>query len=307
MYNELLSTSGLSLDRLRVLCEVIHHGTIAGAVDGDPSRSSHYSRQIAQLEKYFGAKLFMRKNRRLIPTDHALQLAALARNFFMQLDDLRAEIQGRIPTLRIGAQESVIKWFLVPHLADWQAQFPDVKFDIQNHRTNDMVEGLTEGQLDLAVIRKEAVTADLTSEPLCPLDYGLFIPKALRANLPRRISVAILRGLPLATLSHHGRFGSHLNELRDELGEDLTIRDTCNSFALITEIMKVQELAAILPMAAARDLPEEEFHCVQPGFLVSFERTLVLAYLRNPHFVRPFARNIAIAISRTLANASGKE
>jgi DNA-binding transcriptional LysR family regulator len=305
MYEELLSKTGMSLDRLRVLCEVIRHGTIAGAVDRDPSRASHYSRQIAELEEYFGVKLFMRKNRRLIPTPHALQLETIARNFFVQLEDLSQDIKGRIPTLRIGAQESVIKWFLVPHLADWQAQFRDVKFDLQNHRTSDMIDGLTEGQLDLAVIREEALTSDLTSEALCLLDYGLFIPRALRASLPKRISVSILRGLPLATLSHHGRFASHLNDLQDDLGEELNIRATCNSFSLITEIMKIQQLATILPMGAARDLPRQDFHCVQPAFLSPFERTLVLAYLRNPHFVRPFARNVAIVISRTLRNASG--
>ena len=306
MYEELLGRSGLSLDRLRVLCEVIRHGTIASAVGGDSNRASHYSRQIRELEEYFGSKLFLRRNRRLIPTAQALHLDAVARSFFVQLEDFRQEIQGGggMPTLRLGAQESVIKWFLMPHLIEWQAQFPDVNFDLQNHRTTDMVEGLMEGLLDLAVIREEAVSAELTSEPLCSLDYGLFIPKSLRGKLPRRVSVSVLKELPLATLSHHGRFTTHLNDLQDQMGEGLNIRATCNSFLLIAEMIKVQEFAAILPMAAASELPVELFHCVQPTFLSPFQRTLVLAHLRNTSFVRPFARNISIVISRTFGGAS---
>jgi len=114
----------------------------------------------------------------------------------VQLHDFREELQGRVPTLRIGAQESVIKWILMPHLAAWQAQFPDVKFDLQNHRTPEMVEGLTEGRLDLVAIREEALTAELTAQPFCPLAYALFVPKALKPNLPQEISIKVLKGLP---------------------------------------------------------------------------------------------------------------
>ena len=70
-------------------------------------------------------------------------------------------------------------------------------------------------------------------------------------------------------------------------------------------MMKVQKLAAILPMASVRELPNNLFHCIQPTFLSPFMRTLVLAHLRNVSFVQPFARNIAIVVSRISTTALG--
>ena len=303
MYEDLLSESGLSLDRLRVLCEVIHDRTITKAVGGDSSRASHYSRQIRELNEYFGTQLFTHDGRTLVPTDKAIQLSIIARNFFAQISDFRADLAGSNTPLRIGAQETIIRWYLLPHLVEWQVAFPEVRFDLQNHRTQEMVTGLENAELDLAVLRADAVTSRIATHPLCNLEYALFIPKAVRSTVPKKITVRILKGLPLATLGRHGRFSSHLNELVDQLGEDLSIQATCNSFSLIVELMKVRDLAAILPLAASRGLSLDDFHVVQPSFLAPFQRTLVLAHLRNESLVRPFARNVALLMSKTFATS----
>ena len=76
MFNELLSEGGLSLDRLKNFCAVAEAGGIARVAGGDPAKQSLYSRQLRELEQFFGAELtrrardkhasHLRHNRRIV-------------------------------------------------------------------------------------------------------------------------------------------------------------------------------------------------------------------------------------------------
>ena len=67
MFEELLSRRGLSFDRLRALVEVTQSGSIARAAEGDPNKQSQYSRQLKELEEFFGIELTQREGKNLEP------------------------------------------------------------------------------------------------------------------------------------------------------------------------------------------------------------------------------------------------
>jgi DNA-binding transcriptional LysR family regulator len=50
---------GLSLDRLETLSQVLAGGGISRAAGGDANRQSQFSRQIAELEGWFGVALVL--------------------------------------------------------------------------------------------------------------------------------------------------------------------------------------------------------------------------------------------------------
>ena len=57
MFNELLSEGGLTLDRLKNFCAIAEAGGIARIAGGDPAKQSLYSRQVKELEQFFGVEL----------------------------------------------------------------------------------------------------------------------------------------------------------------------------------------------------------------------------------------------------------
>ncbi len=63
MFEQLFAKRGLSLDRLRVLCEVADAGGIARAARNDPTRQSQFSRQLKELEDFFEVELTRRQAR----------------------------------------------------------------------------------------------------------------------------------------------------------------------------------------------------------------------------------------------------
>ena len=60
MFEHLFANSGLSLERLRTFREIVTAGGITAAAGDDSNRQSQYSRQLKELERYFGVELLKR-------------------------------------------------------------------------------------------------------------------------------------------------------------------------------------------------------------------------------------------------------
>jgi len=103
MFQNLLFKGGLSLDRLASFCAVAEAGSIVKAAGGDPVRQSLISRQIRELEEFFGAELTWRRGKGLAVTPAGRRLAALVRGQLQDLDDFLRESAGGTKEFSIGA------------------------------------------------------------------------------------------------------------------------------------------------------------------------------------------------------------
>ena len=54
------ATSGFTIERLRTFCRIAAAGSIAQAAKGDSTRQSQFSRQLKELEEFFGTELARR-------------------------------------------------------------------------------------------------------------------------------------------------------------------------------------------------------------------------------------------------------
>jgi LysR family transcriptional regulator, nitrogen assimilation regulatory protein len=94
MFNELLSEGGLSLDRLKNFCAMAEAGGIAKVAGGDPAKQSLYSRQLRELEQFFGAELTRRKGKGIEFTEQGLELARQVRAHLQ--DGFQESVRGPI-------------------------------------------------------------------------------------------------------------------------------------------------------------------------------------------------------------------
>src|ERR1700677_1193840 len=116
MFAQMLSKGGLSLDRLNNFCRIAEAGGITKAAEGDPGKQSLYSRQIKELETFFGVELKMRRGKGIVLTDAGQQLARLARAHLIGLVDFRRTAQNMPRRISIGSGNSVIEWVLTPRM-----------------------------------------------------------------------------------------------------------------------------------------------------------------------------------------------
>ena len=64
MFEKLFAQSGLSLERMKAFAEIVEAGGITAASGDDSNRQSQLSRQLKELERYFGAELLKRGQQR---------------------------------------------------------------------------------------------------------------------------------------------------------------------------------------------------------------------------------------------------
>ncbi|HEX3044714.1 MAG TPA: LysR family transcriptional regulator [Bacillota bacterium] len=117
---------------------------------------SAVSQAIKNLETKLGGALFFRKNQRLKLTPegellllHIEQAYHLMKTAERKLEDIHNLDAGEI---RIGASDTVCKYFLLPYLKDFHNQFPQIQIRLLNRTSEQLVATLKNGLIDFAIV-----------------------------------------------------------------------------------------------------------------------------------------------------------
>ncbi len=150
---------GLSLDRLQTLCLVAEKGGVMAAAGGNTNRQSLYSRQLRELEAFFGAPLIDRSRTPHSLTDLGRQVEKTVRGFISDLEGLVGASQsGRVPMV-IGAGESVIQAILIPAFLAKGAP-EGLKFVFRNLQGAAVLSGLRNRRLDIGIAHDRFAAAE---------------------------------------------------------------------------------------------------------------------------------------------------
>jgi len=293
----LLQQGGLSLDRLQSFCLVAQAGGVTRAAKGDPARQSLFSRQIKELEEFFGTELIRRKGRGIALTEAGARLNVIARECCAALSDFKSECKNQPLEVVIGTGESVIQWLLMPRLDKIREQLPNVRLKFLNLSTADAVKRLADGVIDFALVRKDAVARPLQAKSLGVMAYSLFVPTGLQTTAGRKDGLKLLDTLPLATLEGEGSFRSDLAQVTKKAGVKLNIQIECSSFPLAARAVSKGNVAAILPAIAAADFPLAVATQVPVTFLKAFDREMCLASNGRLIRIRPILNQAASVLS----------
>lgn len=250
-FDRLFSLSGLSLDRLRSFLMVAEAGNQSKAAKGDTTKQSQFSRQIKELEAYFGVPLTRLVGRRIEITPEGQRLADVIRQSFRDLDNFREAVNARPVSVRIGTQGSLIDWLLAPRLAACCDALGGL-IEIEQLRSADIVRSVMDGRLDFGIVRESAVTPEMKRWKLGTIGYALFAPKSVwKANATVQ---DVLRTEPVGELLPGGQFSSRWREwlTTNKIAPRVAVR--MPSFVHLARMVWQSGVAAVLPEIASVDL-----------------------------------------------------
>lgn len=307
MFESLFSRSGLSLDRLRGFLEMAEAGSIAGAAPGDSVRQSLISRQIRELEGYFGAELTVRKGKTLSPTPAGRRLAALVREQFLALEDFRAAQAGETRGFTLGAGTSLLEWLVTPRLPGLAHLLGKARIGLEMRRTRALAEAVREGMLDFALLRRDAVAGASRKNcaPVLRLTFHLCVPRSLLgrgATLETLHDAPAWRQVPFATGRGGGQMERAITEAMVRLHGSFRAQYECASMIQVRSLVQGGVCAAILPSVALPGLDPGRILSVPFAPLADVSRTLVLHW--NPR--RMGLRNVADEALRRMARLLGE-
>lgn len=278
-YQMLLSKGGLSLDRLHNFCRIAEAGSLSKPAEGDPAKLSLYSRQIRELEEFFGVELKRRHGKGIIITDAGRRLAQLTRANLLGLEDFQCEARQLPKRLSIAAGNSVLEWTLLPKLAELRKALPGTLLEFYSERTGDTVAKLIDMTLDIGLVRENALVPPLKWKRLFLADYALFLPRSLakgvtEANLRERIA-----DIPLAT-SLGGQFREILEKSGAKAKWPLNISVSCSSFTQAARAVHAGICGAVLPKIAMSEFESSRVTQMSLPFLREKFHHICLAW--NP-------------------------
>jgi DNA-binding transcriptional LysR family regulator len=281
MYEELFSRSGLSLERLKTLCEIADRGGISKAAEGDPVRQSQFSRQLRELETFFDVELTRRRGRNAELTPEGEELAALSREVLAALGAFAREKRGGIQTVRIGAGESLLQWNVLPRLKQLRAAMPKTVFSFRNLRRTDVIEQLQETQIDFGLLAERAVPAGIQTAKLGVLRYRLYVGARSDAA-PGKLRWKEVLKRPFVGLEGEGQQMRTIRGIAARHGIELAPSVLCSSLPNVAMVLGEHEGFAILPEAAIRP----GLAAVDAPFLADLERSICLAWSERRLAVR---------------------
>lgn len=284
MFENLFAQRGLSLDRLRSFLEVVEAGSIVRAASQDPVRQSQYSRQIGELEAFFGTELFRRRGRALHLTEAGHSLARVGREQLLGLIDFQTQCQGMPQTFNIGAGDSLLQWVILPVMARFQARFPRSRLVLSNMRSSEIAKGLADLRLDFGLARASVIRAPLRQVSVGDVRYALYIPQKMLAGKSRWDERRMAAELPWVTLGSDGEFMGQVEEAARQHRLEINFRLITESFPQAARAVRTGDYAAILPVHARKDFRDQEVRVIEPDFLKRTGRKVVLAW--NPRMIR---------------------
>lgn len=304
MNESLFSRSGLSLDRLRGFLEFAEAGSIVQAALGDPSRQALISRQIRELEEFFGTELTFRSGKALVPTPAGSRLALLIRGQLQDLSDFQLEQQRQPRAFTIGAGASLLEWLVIPAAVQIRAALGQATLKFCSERSQDLVAQVRDGRIDFAVVREDAVPAKLPRSPIIRVKFHICVPRALISGRPRlRLDdVANLRTLPFAATTGGGQLDRLFRQAMSADNGSFHPVFECDSLLQVRELVEHGACAGLLPSIGLPRLAEHPLLIHEFAPLKNHGRALVLHWnerqMRRRGMTPAHLRNLAKSLRK---------
>lgn len=169
--------TNLTLKQLRYFEALTRHGRFRLAADACAISQPALSMQIKELEEELGNNLFERSARDVKLTAFGETFAHRVRDILQAVDELgelaRAARNPFLARLRIGIIPTVAPYLLPVIINDLNRAFDGIQIDVRETQTARLIQELTQGDLDIAIVALPVSEPSLTEMKLFDEDFVL--------------------------------------------------------------------------------------------------------------------------------------
>jgi DNA-binding transcriptional LysR family regulator len=249
------------LTSLALFLRTVESGSLSKAAELSHIALSAASRRIALLEDEFSVKLLTRTSRGAAPTPAGEALAFHARQMLREADRLKTDMsdyaKGLRGVVRLFANTSALTQYIPKALASLSAQSPDIKIEVQERLSSEIIRGLKDRIADMGV----AFPGNHTLEGVRCYPYKVdqlvaVLPRNLRIT-GKTIRLADLLDQDMVVLESNTAMLKLLEESAAVEGKPLRIRVQVKSFEAICMMIDAGLGVGILPKVAAEGFSHE--------------------------------------------------
>lgn len=202
------------LDHYRIFYETARFSSFSGAAEHLYISQSAISQCIRQLEEDLGVQLFNRSRRGITLTKEGntlFQKVEIAIKAIEQGETLLARLQHlESGVLSIAAGDTITSHFLIPYLERFHASYPDIRIEMANSYSANMIQMVKDGKADLAFINLPISDDELCIEP-CLEIHDIFVCGP-GFDMKSSYSWSEMANLPLILLEQNSTSRGFLNK-----------------------------------------------------------------------------------------------
>ncbi|WP_444715106.1 LysR family transcriptional regulator [Leuconostoc pseudomesenteroides] len=168
---------------LKYFLTVVQTGNISRAAEKLHITQPTLSRQLQDLEKSMGTKLFNRGKKEITLTNNGVMFAQSAKQIIQMINKTRQQINQSniVPTgiISIGLVETTISEWFFKTIKSFRAMYPQIVINIYNGDGDDLREKLDDNFIDLAFLIEPVESAKYHANEMGPLEkWGIIVKKS---------------------------------------------------------------------------------------------------------------------------------
>ena len=191
----------MNFNHLFTFITTVEKGTMSAAAEELHLTQPAVSKQLQALEEYFGLRLLERRGREVRLTSageicyrHARIIASHLKQTRRELAELTQLVRGR---LLLGASTTPGQYVLPRLIGAFRREYPRVEVVLTIADTQEVVQRLQEGEIDLGVVGANGRGRNLSYSRLVGDELVLIVPPEHRLAGAAAVSPAELKGEPL--------------------------------------------------------------------------------------------------------------
>jgi LysR family transcriptional regulator, hydrogen peroxide-inducible genes activator len=257
------------LRQLECFCAVARTGSFTRAAEELGIAQPSLSEQMNKLEQALGGALFERFSRRIELTAPGETLLPLARALIEEAaalpQHLEAVREGVRGPLRVGAIPTILPYFLAPVLRGFVEMYPEVELQLRESTTEDLLQQVLDGALDLAVVSVPVaatglVMSELFQEPLC-----LAVPEGHDLASAGKVQLRRLKGERLLILKDGHCLREESLAVCERARANFRAQFEADQLASIFELIRAGFGVSIIPEMARRSADGCKLLSIEPA------------------------------------------
>lgn len=228
----------MNLRKLETFYWAAKLGSFTSAAERLNATQSTVSMRIQELEREFNVLLFDRSQRAARVTDVGRELLDYAEQLLMISAEMRERIASTdtMPrTLRLGVAEVVSITWLPKFVKTVQQRYPNLRLELEEALTRDLVDNLEAGALDLILTPGDGPEYGFDSVMLGTVKFAWMANPQL--GVPEQpMTPKDLQNWPIITLSRESYHYASIEEWFAEGGARRTRVDTCKSLGVAASL-----------------------------------------------------------------------
>ncbi|MES2938589.1 MAG: LysR substrate-binding domain-containing protein [Pseudomonadota bacterium] len=247
----------MEIRQLRYFVRIADLGSVSRAAEALHVAQPALSQQVAQLESELGQPLLVRRSTGVHMTEQGEVFYRHAQRILRELADVAGAVQqaGSQPcgSVALGLPQSTASHYAMPLLAALRAQHPGIEVEFFDEISGNLLQGVSSGRLDLAVLVNDEHAALLQAEPL--LEETLYlVSRPELAPAQATVPLASLAQYPLALPGHTQGVRDLLERALQAQGASLPPpRVLANSMSIMRQAALAGLAHCVMPWAAIHE------------------------------------------------------